>query len=206
MNVLSPRETKTCSAGQSKFKVLTIKLQILPAHLVTFWRHLRKHLNGGKVSLFYYPTRAGILSFVVLKITMNDRKSIGEFLWDIDCDLLQYAGDLRKKAFTSTLSARYLTEEDLDFLPEGHKRLVMNMIARLRTPERVVVQRFWSCTPGLSELFDNFRYCHDWFMALFVPVVIGRSDCFGFGMKSALKIAGNYSYVITAIWVYAGGC
>ena len=97
MNVLSTRETKTCCAGQSKFKVLPIKPQSLRAHLVTFWRHLRKHLNGGKVSLFYYPTRAGILSFVVLKITMNDRKSIGEFLWDINCDLLQYAGDLRKK-------------------------------------------------------------------------------------------------------------
>jgi len=31
---LSTRVTKTCSAGQSKFKVLTIKLQHLPAHLV----------------------------------------------------------------------------------------------------------------------------------------------------------------------------
>ena len=33
---------KTCSAGQSKFKALTIKRQSLPAHLVTFWCHLRK--------------------------------------------------------------------------------------------------------------------------------------------------------------------
>ena len=32
----------------------------------------------------------GILSFAVLKIAMNERKSIEEFLWDIDCDLLQY--------------------------------------------------------------------------------------------------------------------
>ena len=53
---------------------------------------------------------------------MNDRKSIEEFLWDIDCDLLQYAGDLRKKGVTSTLSARFLAEEDLHFLPEGHRR------------------------------------------------------------------------------------
>ena len=176
-NHLSTRMTKTCSTGQSKFKVLTNKLQSLPAHLVTFWRHLRKHLKGSKVSgrdpfnqnfrkfrsktqwigsvqpekfrkngstfwggplfpvgpvgilvewiapsLFYYPTRTRILSFVALKITMDDRKSIEEFLWDIDCDLLQYAGDLRKKGFTSTLSARYLTEEDLHFLPEGHRR------------------------------------------------------------------------------------
>jgi len=69
------------------------------------------------------------LSFVVLKIAMNDRKSIEEFLSDIDCDLFQYAGELRKKGFTSTVSVRYLTEKDLHFLPEGHRRLVLNIIA-----------------------------------------------------------------------------
>ena len=31
-----------------------------------------------------------------------------------------------------------------------------------------------------SELQVIARNC-DWFMALFVPVVIGRSNCFGFG-------------------------
>ena len=50
---------------------------------------------------------------------MNDRKSIEEFPWDIDCDLLQYARELRKKGFTSTLPAWYLTEEDLHFLPDA---------------------------------------------------------------------------------------
>jgi len=55
---------------------------------------------------------------------MNDRKSVEEFLSDIDCDLLQYTGQLRKKEFTSTLSAWYLAEKDLCFFPEGHKRLV----------------------------------------------------------------------------------
>ena len=68
---------------------------------------------------------------------MNTRKSLDEFLLVTDCDLQQYAGELKKKEFTSTLSAQYLTVEDLHFLPEGHKRLVMNVIARLRTPERV---------------------------------------------------------------------
>ena len=101
-NYLSTHMTKTCSAGQSKFKVLTVKLQSLPAHLGTFWRCLRKHFKGNKVR------HTGILSFVVWKITMNNRKSIEEFLSDIDCDLLQYAGELRKKGFTSTLSAQYL--------------------------------------------------------------------------------------------------
>ena len=42
-----------------------------------------------------------VLTFCLLqlKIRMNDKKSIKEFLSDIDCDLLQYAGELRKKGF-----------------------------------------------------------------------------------------------------------
>ena len=39
-------------------------------------------------------TCSHILSF--LKIRMNDKKSIEEILSDIDCDLLQHAGELRK--------------------------------------------------------------------------------------------------------------
>ena len=47
------------------------------------------------------------MSFAVLKIRMNDRKSVEEeFLLHVDCDLLQYAGALRKKGFTVTLSVR----------------------------------------------------------------------------------------------------
>jgi len=90
---------------------------------------------------------------------MNDSKSIEEFLSDIDCDLLQYAGELRKKGFTSTLSARYLAEEDLDFLPEGHKRLVLNMIARLTTPERVKsgLKRQTTSTQQLQSPESNLK-------------------------------------------------
>ena len=36
-------------------------------------------------------------------------------------------------AFTSTASAKYLTENDLAGIPEGHKRLILNMVSRLRT-------------------------------------------------------------------------
>lgn len=38
-NYLATRVTKTCSAGQSKFNVLTMKLQSLPADLGTCGRH-----------------------------------------------------------------------------------------------------------------------------------------------------------------------
>ena len=47
------------------------------------------------------------LSYKVYKMFY---KSIEDFLRDIDPDLIPYAKDLRKNGFTSTASAKYLTE------------------------------------------------------------------------------------------------
>ena len=38
---------------------------------------------------------------------------------------------------------------------------------------------------ALSELQVIARNC-DWFIALFAPVVIGRSNCFGFGFSTVI--------------------
>ena len=54
----------------------------------------------------------------------------------MDEDVLIYAGELRSNGFTSTASAKYLTENDLAGIPEGHKRLILTMVSRLRTPVR----------------------------------------------------------------------
>ena len=67
---------------------------------------------------------------------MESRKSIEDFLREVDEDLLIYAGELRSNGFTSTASAKYLTENDLAGIPEGHKRLILTMVSRLRTPVR----------------------------------------------------------------------
>jgi hypothetical protein len=56
---------------------------------------------------------------------MESRKSIEDFLREVDEDLLIYAGELRRHGFTSTASAKYLTENDLAGIPEGHKRLIL---------------------------------------------------------------------------------
>ena len=40
---------------------------------------------------------------------MESRKSIEDFLREVDDDLLTYAGELRSNGFTSTASAKYLT-------------------------------------------------------------------------------------------------
>ena len=67
---------------------------------------------------------------------MESRKSIEDFLREVDEDLLIYAGELRSNGFTSTASARYLTENDPAGIPEGQKRLILNMVSRLRTRVR----------------------------------------------------------------------
>ena len=67
---------------------------------------------------------------------MESRKSIEEFLREVDEDLLIYAGELRSNGFMSTAGAKYLMENDLAGIPEGHKRLILNMVSRLRTPIR----------------------------------------------------------------------
>ena len=79
---------------------------------------------------------------------MESRKSIEDFLSEVDQDLLVYAGELRSNGFTSTASAKYLTENDLAGIPEGHKRLILNMVSRLRTPVR---ERRHTKFPSSSE-------------------------------------------------------
>ena len=80
---------------------------------------------------------------------MESRKSIEDFLREVDEDLLIYAGELRSNGFTSTASAKYLTENDLAGMPEGHKRLnILNMVSRLRTPVR---ERPQTKLPSSSE-------------------------------------------------------
>ena len=79
---------------------------------------------AGQSKFKVYPstqsaTRTSILAFAVFKIRVNDRKYTG----------IQCTGIKEQR-----VSTRYLAEEVLLFLPEGHKRLVLIMIGRLRTP------------------------------------------------------------------------
>ena len=54
---------------------------------------------------------------------MESRKGIEDFLRELDEDLRTYAGELRSNGFTSTASAKYLTENDLAGMPEDIKDL-----------------------------------------------------------------------------------
>ena len=80
---------------------------------------LNKHPEGKQSQL----TCSRILSF--LKIRMNDKKSMEEILSDIDCDLLQNAGKLRKnwqkKIFRPVLNI-WLRMNFWLRMPEGVKK------------------------------------------------------------------------------------
>ena len=58
------------------------------------------------------------------------------------------------------------------------------------------------CTRDLSRASGEFqviaRNC-DWFMELFFPVVIGRSNCFGFGLKTALSALFTFCFVFSIL-------
>ena len=54
---------------------------------------------------------------------MESRKSIEDFLRELDEDFIIYAGELRSNGFTSTASAKYLTEYDLARIPDSSKNL-----------------------------------------------------------------------------------
>lgn len=64
---------------------------------------------------------------------------IETFFRRIDNDLVQYADVFRQLGFTSSQTMKYWREEDFGNLqvnvPEGHRRLILNMITKLRTPE-----------------------------------------------------------------------
>ena len=88
---------------------------------------------------------------------------IETFFTRIDRDLLQYARAFRKLGFTSSQTMKYWQEEDFENLdidvPEGHRRLILNMITKLRTPEIIKSQKQ---TIGIgSPEMDCFRSRRD---------------------------------------------
>ena len=94
-NYLFTHVTKTCSAGQSTFRVLTIKLQSLRAHFGTFWRYsTNTYVKGRKVGNAY--------GHFVFFENQNEWWKINGWI------SVGYRG-----------SARALAEEDLHFLSES---------------------------------------------------------------------------------------
>jgi len=61
--------------------------------------------------------------------------------------------------------------------------------ASFSTNEKQNENHIAPCTRDFSRALSEFQVIarnSDWFMALFVPVVIGRSDYFGFGFSTVI--------------------
>ena len=57
-----------------------------------------------------------------------------DFLWSIDPDLCQYMDILRTKGFNNTRVLRHLIYDDLDQIPIGHRRLLLNEVSKIHSP------------------------------------------------------------------------
>lgn len=66
------------------------------------------------------------------------RLSIEDFLSSVNTDLLQYVPDLRRLGFTTSYYMKFFQEKDINefasTVPEAHKRNLLNMAAKQRTP------------------------------------------------------------------------
>ena len=64
---------------------------------------------------------------------------IEDFFEEIDPDLLKYASAFRKCGFSSSVTMKYWRKQDFQNLgvevPEGHRRLILNMVTKIRTPK-----------------------------------------------------------------------
>ena len=85
---------------------------------------------------------------------MSGRKTIEEFLLQIDEDLVIYAGELRKQGFTSNNSMNHWKEADFELInmpvPEGHRRLIMNAVLAMSTTPQATIKRKEQPTVGES--------------------------------------------------------
>ena len=61
----------------------------------------------------------------------------------------------------------------------------LKRLAPVFQPMRSKTKTNRTMSRALSELKVIARNCH-WFIALFAPVMIGRSNCFGFGFSTVI--------------------
>ena len=85
---------------------------------------------------------------------MSGRKTIEKFLLQIDEDLVIYAGELRKQGFRSNNSMNHWKEADFELInmpvPEGHRRLIMNVVLAVSTTPQATIKRKEQLTVGES--------------------------------------------------------
>ena len=92
---------------------------------------------------------------------MAKRVDIEDFFEEIDPDLLKYASAFRKCGFSSSITMKYWREQDFQNLevegPEGHRRLILNMVTKIRTPELKSVENRSSFMPLTGKVDGDLR-------------------------------------------------
>ena len=82
---------------------------------------------------------------------MAERVDIKDFFEEIDPDLLKYTSAFCKCGFSSSVTMKYWREQDFQNLevevPEGHRRLILNMVTKIHTPELKSVENRSSFIP-----------------------------------------------------------
>ena len=74
----------------------------------------------------------------------------------------------------------------IDTLSDWLKRLAP-VFRPMRSKTKTKTNRtIYACISRASSEFQVIARNFDWFMALFVPVVIGQSDYFGFGFSTVI--------------------
>jgi hypothetical protein len=94
---------------------------------------------------------------------MSGRKTIEEFLVQIDEDLVTYAGEFRKQGFTSNNSMKHWREADFELInlpvPEGHRRLIMNAVLAMSITPPAKTKR--KNRPSVGESPETKAYCSE---------------------------------------------
>lgn len=92
---------------------------------------------------------------------MAERIDIEDFFEEIDPDLLKYASAFRKCGFSSSVTMKYWREQDFQNLevevPEGHRRLILNMVTKIRTPKLKSGENGPSFIPLAGKVKENLR-------------------------------------------------
>ena len=83
-----------------------------------------------------------------------------------------------------TVESYYVIE--IATLSDWLKRLVPVFLTNKNQNKNSIALCTRDFSRASSELQVIARNC-DWFMKLFVPVVIGRSNCFGFGFSTVIR-------------------
>lgn len=92
---------------------------------------------------------------------MAERMDIEAFFEEIDPDLLKYASAFCKCGFSSSVTMKYWCKQDFQNLdvevPEGHCRLILNMVTKIRTPELKSGENRLSFIPLTGKVNGNLR-------------------------------------------------